>query len=62
MNWKKAGKDHLPGHYEKVLISVNGIYYIAQFDSSSGAFVVELDEKKYFRYSDHQIYWTEFIN
>ncbi len=63
MNWKNANRKELPPHGEQVLISANGVYYIATFSGDDIHFVVDGEEEKiYFKVEDHQIYWTEFLD
>jgi hypothetical protein len=62
LKWKNANRKELPPHGDQVLISANGIYYIATFSGPEKSFTVRGEkENNIFRIDDHQIYWTEFL-
>jgi hypothetical protein len=56
MNWKNAHIDGLPMHKEVVLISIDGISYLAECNKETGSFRVQ-GSSKYFWMKDHTIYW-----
>jgi hypothetical protein len=58
MKWFNADRDHLPSHEQEVLISVNGIYYMAYYDSTIKAFRLKEEPSDYFQVGGHYIYWT----
>lgn len=63
MKWNNSRRDPLPSDQQEVLISVNGIYYIAHYDHADGHFRVKLGPTKgeeiIFQKTEHQIYWTQ---
>ena len=62
LKWKNANRKELPPHGDLVLISANGVYYLATFNGADTTFTVDGEnEKLVFRIEDHQIYWTEFM-
>lgn len=58
MNWKNARKDGLPRDNQEVLISVNGINYVAIFNSKQNSFKIKHKEGV-FAISEFDIYWAE---
>jgi hypothetical protein len=58
MKWFNASKDSLPRHEQEVLISVNGIYYVAHYDSTANAFRLKDQPSDYFQIGEYVIYWT----
>jgi hypothetical protein len=62
LKWKNANRKELPAHGDLVLISANGVYYLATFSDPELTFTVQEEgEKRVFSIEDHQIYWTEFM-
>jgi hypothetical protein len=63
MKWKNARNDGPPRDKEQVLISVEGVYYIAVYDAQDRSFKV-YDHLESFRFHiDKQaIYWTVFTD
>lgn len=61
MNWKNTKRDLLPEDMQEVLISVDGIYYIACFDQSAGLFRVIGPETSSvtFDLRKQVMYWAE---
>jgi hypothetical protein len=59
MKWKNAKKDDLPPVGKEVLISVDGVYYIAVYQDTDEAFRVRNREWLKFLLADHLIYWAE---
>lgn len=62
MKWNNAQRDELPANDQLVLISVNGVYYIAAFDKEGRKFRLRDDPETFFSYDDYLIYWTEFTD
>jgi hypothetical protein len=62
MGWKNSTIDELPKHSEEVLISVNGVNYIAIYNAVQKGF--ELRETKNLFLIENKepiIYWKEII-
>lgn len=59
-NWKNSFIDNLPYEKEEVLISVDGINYIATYNKSDKGFYIR-DTEKFIRIdpANSTIYWTE---
>jgi hypothetical protein len=62
MKWNNAQRDELPGDQEQVLISVNGVYYIAVYDATERKFRLRDEWESSFAADDYLIYWTEFTD
>jgi hypothetical protein len=62
MKWKNAIIDKPPQSGQDVLICVNGVYYIATFDSEIPVFKLKEEPTASFDPNEHLIYWTEFTN
>ncbi len=65
LKWKNANRNEFPPAGERVLISADGVYYIATFNKASMHFVVNLEdegEELLFAVENSQIYWTEFYD
>jgi hypothetical protein len=61
MNWKNALTDGGPHDKDQVLISVDGVYYIAIYYDSDKSFKVYENLKTIrFEVEKHTIYWTDF--
>lgn len=58
MNWKNASKDGLPANSQEVLISVNGINYVAIYNSTGNNFKIKHKEGV-FLINENDIYWAE---
>ncbi|MBA3665051.1 MAG: hypothetical protein H0W61_12695 [Bacteroidetes bacterium] len=58
MNWKNTAIDALPRDGEEVLISVNGINYVATYTASINGFSIKHKPLE-LRIDEHIIYWTE---
>ena len=60
MKWKSPGRESLPEDKQEVLISVEGVYYVAVFDAVKTLFRVEEELKEtVFRPEDQRIFWSE---
>ena len=64
MKWHNTRLDKLPKDRQEVLISVEGINYVAVYDANTKVFTVSADqtgrkEKKY-KADLHGLYWTEY--
>jgi len=60
--WKNALTDGLPKDKQQVLISVDGVNYVAEFSESDGTFNIPLEGKeKKFSSVKNTVYWIEFI-
>jgi hypothetical protein len=62
MKWKNAVTDGPPQDKEQVLISVEGVYYIATYHAPDRLFRVYDQIAGYFFIDKQLIYWTEFHN
>jgi hypothetical protein len=61
MKWKNANRDELPKHDQDVLISVDGVYYIAFFDEGVKAFRIRNQMGLIFEIGGTDaIYWMNF--
>jgi hypothetical protein len=61
MHWNNSQVDGLPKDREEILISVDGVYYIAMYDEEKKLFRVENEQKEtFFRVNEQVIYWTEY--
>jgi hypothetical protein len=60
MGWKNAKKDDLPENKQEVHISVEGITYVATYDSSEKRFIVRSIDKN-FGINDDAIYWRKIV-
>lgn len=59
MKWLNARTDKLPEHNQQVLVSVDGVYYMATFDAGNKCFILITEPPRTLVYSDkHSIYWT----
>jgi hypothetical protein len=60
MSWTNSTIDGLPQHQEEVLISVNGVNYIALYNADEKGFAVR-DIEKLFLISNNElpIYWKK---
>ncbi len=61
MKWKNAKHDDLPLHDQEVLITVDGINYIATYDKVNKAFKVNNDPGFVFSSNNKTIYWVEIF-
>ncbi len=60
MKWNNALRDKLPKNGQEVLICVEGVYYVARFDSNAKSFRLVGDPSTSFEISSmHTIYWIE---
>jgi hypothetical protein len=63
MNWKSTSGDGPPKEGVSVLISVDGVYYIAEYIKAENLFRVTLDDCVVdFPLENKTVYWTEFLN
>ena len=58
MNWKNVLKDELPENEQEVLISVNGINYIAIYKARFDGFEIE-EHEGFIPIRNRTIYWTD---
>ena len=60
MGWKNSTIDELPQHGEEVLISVNGVNYIAVYNAAQMGFEVRQTKKLFLvENKDPIIYWKK---
>jgi hypothetical protein len=59
MKWKSAHKSELPKNGEQILISVDGIYYLAVYEAELGLFRPRGERNVFFNPLENLIYWTE---
>jgi hypothetical protein len=62
MKWSNAQKDEMPHDGQVVLASVNGVYYIARYDSAGNLFRAREDPTAVFNADEYLIYWTPFAD
>jgi hypothetical protein len=62
MQWYNAQRDTLPEDGQTVLISVNGVYYIALFDKVGNSFALKDRPELRFNADEYLIYWTDFVD
>jgi hypothetical protein len=63
MKWKNAVRDSLPDMSRTVLLSDNGVYYVAMYDSTANVFhIIDEDNKLEIKASKELLYWTELKN
>lgn len=58
MEWRNALRDELPEHLEKVLVCVEGIYYVCVFHAGELRFYLENDPDSWFDIDQRPIYWV----
>lgn len=61
MKWKNAGKDGLPKDREEVLISVDGITYLAEYWSHEKLFSLKGKTGKFWIH-EQTIYWMKNVS
>jgi hypothetical protein len=59
--WKNARKDGAPSSNRDILISVDGIYYTAMYDSFEDVFKLKYELGKIFQIKNSVIYWMELL-
>ena len=60
--WKNALTDGLPKDKQQVVISVDGINYIAEYSGPGNLFTVQLEiPEKIFSTRKDTVYWIEFL-
>jgi hypothetical protein len=58
MEWKNVHRDSPPGHGQEILLSVDGIYYITQYDSEKNVYRLRDEPLSYFSPADRSsMYW-----
>jgi hypothetical protein len=62
LNWKNATKDELPGHSERVLISIEGVNYLATYNAREQTFEDVNSNSCFWVRGDQTIYWSEISN
>jgi hypothetical protein len=60
MNWKNARIDKPPQHGQTILISADGVYYIAVYDAEYSVYRLTEEPGTCFDNENNQIYWMEF--
>jgi hypothetical protein len=60
MKWNSTQRDKLPKDAQEVLISVEGINYVAVYNKEKDIFTVTIPKKITYKASDSLIYWTEY--
>ena len=61
IQWHNANKNILPLDKQKVMLSVNGVYYFALYDLKMNVFRLRENPEKYFKAGEEEIYWIDFI-
>jgi len=62
MEWKNTNNGELPANGQKVLVSVRGVNYIAEYDQSKKLFrVTDEPIETFFRISEHDIAWVHDV-
>lgn len=62
MKWKNANRDDLPLNNQEVLITVDGINYIATYDALNRLFKLNNNPGATFSTHKKTIYWMEIIS
>jgi hypothetical protein len=62
IQWHNADENVLPKDKQRVLISVNGIYYFTIYDLKMNIFRLRENPKKYFKPDENEICWIDFID
>lgn len=62
MKWKNAKHDDLPANKQEVLITVDGINYIATYHAGKKEFHLNNNPGAYFTAVKKTIYWMEIIS
>ena len=57
MKWNNATFDTLPDHGQEVLICVQGVYYIAIYDTSRNGFKLRNEPTQVYNPKEVLIYW-----
>lgn len=61
MKWKNAKHDDLPHNNQEVLITVDGINYIATYNKANNVFNLKNNPGAVFSPAKKTIYWMEII-
>ncbi|MCE3227136.1 MAG: hypothetical protein K0S32_1687 [Bacteroidetes bacterium] len=59
MKWYNVSIDSLPGEGQEVLISFEGIYYVATYDRENGIFYPRNSSRVSIDAKNNLIYWAE---
>jgi hypothetical protein len=62
LDWKSASKDELPDHSERVLISIEGVNYLATYNAKEKTFEDVSSDSCFWVRGDQTIYWSEIAN
>jgi hypothetical protein len=62
MKWKNALLDKPPQSGQTVLISVDGVYYITDYDLQKSVYRLRKKPDIFFDPKKYKIYWTELTN
>jgi hypothetical protein len=62
MNWKNSSKDELPDHAQEILVCINGVYFIAVYNSGEKTFEDTMSQTCFWVSHDNPIYWSELVN
>jgi hypothetical protein len=61
MKWYNALVDQSPKHHQQVLVSVDGIYYMAVYDEEKNYFVSDDEDQNILNSKSGVIYWTHLM-
>ncbi len=61
MKWKNAKRDDLPLNNQEVLITVDGINYLATYDALKDLFKLNNNPGASFSTATKTIYWMEIV-
>ncbi|MEO6301702.1 MAG: hypothetical protein ABIP51_00890 [Bacteroidia bacterium] len=61
MKWKNANRDDLPLNKQEVLITVDGINYLATYDALDHVFKLTNNPGASFSTKTKTIYWMEIV-
>lgn len=61
MKWVHVQTDKLPKDKQSVLLSVNGIYYEAEYSGKENLFLCKKHENISFSPKFDNFYWTDFV-
>jgi hypothetical protein len=62
MKWKNALIEKPPQNDQEVLISVDGVYYIARYDAFQNVFKLRDSPEVHFSSDNNLVYWTEYTD
>lgn len=58
-NWKNTLNDELPSDKQDLIVSVDGVYYMAVYDAAGQRFTLKYEIGAFFSVENTSIYWKE---